>query len=241
MFDMFQNAGAQAALDLLKLGAAYKLQGRRDWRGLNVSIENRKGSRRYWKDPNSGDKGSNFMHHSYGYIRLTKGSDGDHLDVYLGPNIKAENVYIINQMKKPEGSTHGDGKRWTVYDEQKCMLGFNSAKEAKAAYIKQYNDPRFFGSLKVMPFPMFKMKALRSLVGGRHKIAEGAESITPVHRPEQPLEASSLIGVTRDLTTRHTGAVPSETIDRAFHFHVPAVDNEPAITNSQSAPSGLTI
>lgn len=134
-----------------KKHASYKLQGERKFRGLDVAIENKKGSKRYWHDPHGKERGSTLMHADYGYIRLTEGTDGDHVDVYLGPNEQAEEVYIIDQMKKPD---------FKEFDEQKCMLGFDSAEAAKALYLKQYDNPKFFGKMKAMPFEEFKMKVL---------------------------------------------------------------------------------
>lgn len=131
--------------------ASFKLDGERKFRGLDIAIENAKGSTRKWHDPFGKETGSTFMHYPYGYIRLTKGTDGDHVDVYIGPDEDAENVFVIDQMKKPDFKT---------FDEQKVMLGFKSAADAKAAYLKQYNDPGFFGSMKSMPFEEFKMKVL---------------------------------------------------------------------------------
>jgi len=138
----------------------FKLHGERMFKGLDIAIENRKGSKRSWYDPHGKEKGSTFMHFDYGYIRMTKGTDGDHVDVYLGPNEESDKVFLVDQMKKPEGEIKKDGVAWTKFDEQKVMLGFDSAEEAKAAYLKQYNDPRFFGSMKEMPFEEFKMKVL---------------------------------------------------------------------------------
>lgn len=140
--------------------SSYKLQGETNFNGLDIAIENKKGSRRYWHDANGKETGSTLMHHDYGYIRCTEGTDGDHVDVYVGPDSTAKTVFIVNQMKKPAGDIKKDNKPWTEFDEQKCMLGFASAEDAKAAYMKQYNDPRFFGSMKVMPFDEFKMKVL---------------------------------------------------------------------------------
>lgn len=131
--------------------ANFKLDGERKFRGLDVAIENKKGSKRSWYDPHGKEKGSTHMHYDYGYIRLTKGTDGDHVDVYIGPDEDAENVFIVDQMKKPD---------FKKFDEQKVMLGFKTEAEAKAAYLKQYNDPGFFGSIKTMPFEEFKTKVL---------------------------------------------------------------------------------
>jgi len=136
---------------LEKQAKAYRLQGETKFQGLDIAIENRKGSKRYWYDPHGKEQGSTHMHFDYGYIRKTKGTDGDHVDVYLGPNEASDRVFIINQMKKPG---------FDKFDEQKVMLGFDSAEEAKKAYLKQYDDPRFFGSMKEMTFSEFKTKVL---------------------------------------------------------------------------------
>jgi hypothetical protein len=135
----------------MRKSANLKLQGEFNFQGLSIAIENKKGSRRYWFDPHGDEKGSTYMHHDYGYIRRTKGTDGDHVDVYVGPNSESQKVFIIDQMKKPD---------FKEFDEQKCMLGFDSAKDAKAAYLKQYNDSRFFGSMREMSMDEFKKKVL---------------------------------------------------------------------------------
>ncbi len=87
----------------------------------------------------------------YGYIKMTKGSDGDHVDCYVGPHRDAKSAYIVHQMKAPEFKT---------YDEEKAMLGFNSTGEAKDAYLAHYNDKRFLGSMTTMPMEQFKDKVL---------------------------------------------------------------------------------
>lgn len=151
----------------------YKLQDRRTFGGLDISVENKKGSTRKWFDPHGKESGSTFMHYDYGYIRKTKGTDGDHVDVYVGPDEDADQVYVVNQMKKPD---------FKAFDEQKVMLGFKDAAQAKAAYLKQYNDPRFFGSMKSMPFEEFKSKVLlrenhgKKVAGTLAGIIEGAEA-----------------------------------------------------------------
>ncbi len=142
--------------------ANYKLQGERKFRGLDIAIENRKGSKRKWFDPHGKEKGSTHMYFDYGYIRLTEGTDGDHVDVYVGPNESAEKVFVVDQMKKPDFKT---------FDEQKVMLGFDSAEAAKKAYLRQYNDRRFFGSMKEMSFEEFKTKVLDKSNHGK-KIAK---------------------------------------------------------------------
>lgn len=136
--------------------SGHKLQGRTAFRGLNISIENKKGTIRSGVD-SDGHKWAIKMHYDYGYIRGTEGVDGDHVDCYIGDNIDAKNVYIIHQ-KIP-----GTDK----YDEDKCMLGFNTLADAKAAYLKQYDKPGFFGGVDTVPFELFKQKVLMKKYHGK--------------------------------------------------------------------------
>lgn len=130
--------------DLIK---ARKLHGRMSFQGLPISVENRAGSRRYWYDPAADEHGSTKMKYPYGYVRGTLGLDGDAVDVFVGPDESSDRVFVITQMKRPS---------FKEVDEQKVMLGFNSAKEAKQAYLKHFNDPRFFGSMKELSVSEFK-------------------------------------------------------------------------------------
>ena len=129
--------------------SGHKLQGRTTFQGMNISIENKKGSIRRGTD-SDGHKWAIKMHYDYGYIRGTEGADGDHVDCYLGGNEGAKKVYIIHQ-KIP-----GTDK----YDEDKCMLGFDTLEEAKAAYLKQYDKPGFFGGIDTVSVEVFKEKVL---------------------------------------------------------------------------------
>jgi Inorganic Pyrophosphatase/Protein of unknown function (DUF2786) len=134
----------QKSLVLLK---GYKLAYRTDFQGIPVSVENRKGSNRYWTDHNNGTKGKTKMRHPYGYVPGTEAADGDGVDVFLGPDKNATHAFVVRQMK-------ADGKS---YDEDKVMLGFNSPLEAKTAYLKHYNSPRFFGRLESYPMHQFRL------------------------------------------------------------------------------------
>lgn len=126
-----------------------KLHGRMEFQGLPISVENRAGSRRYWYDPAADEHGSTKMKYPYGYIRGTLGLDGDEVDVFVGPNTSSNKVFVVTQMTRPA---------FDKIDEQKVMLGFDSAKEAKEAYLQHFNDPKFFGSMKEMDIEEFKQK-----------------------------------------------------------------------------------
>ena len=131
-------------------GGGHPIDYKTTFQGMDITIENRKGSIRRWKDRN-GKTGEIKMTHAYGYIRGTQGVDGDHVDCFLGPNPDATHAYVIHAMAVP------DFKR---YDEDKVMLGFDSAEDAKRAFLENYTDPRFFGSMHTLPMDEFKKKAL---------------------------------------------------------------------------------
>lgn len=134
---------------VLYLAKSRKLHGRMVFQGLPVSIENRKGSVRKWYDPEADEHGTTKMEYPYGYVRGTLGLDGGEVDVFVGPNEESTRVFVVTQMTRPE---------FKEVDEQKVMLGFDSAEEAKAAYLRHFNDPRFFGSMKEFAIDEFKEK-----------------------------------------------------------------------------------
>ena len=98
--------------------------------GFDISIENPAGSTRSGTDA-QGNPWSVTMHNSYGYIRMTEGVDGDHIDIFLSDHIDDWNgtVYVVDQV-------NADGS----FDEHKVMYGFNSAEEAREAYLSNYSE-----------------------------------------------------------------------------------------------------
>lgn len=97
-------------------------------KGMEIAIENPKGSYRKFKNED-GTTGHVRMNNHYGYFNITKGKDGDAVDVFIGPSIdNFENVYCVDQNNK-----QGE------FDETKVMLGFTSKEEAKNAYMSNYS------------------------------------------------------------------------------------------------------
>lgn len=96
--------------------------------GFDVSIEQPAGSVRSGKDA-SGKEWSQVMNNTYGYIRGTKGVDGDHIDVFLGPDMNSDMVYVVDQVNT-------DGS----FDEHKVMMGFSSLEDARSAYLSNYEE-----------------------------------------------------------------------------------------------------
>lgn len=129
--------------------SGYPLHKRLKWNGLDISIENRKGSFRVDKQHNPPEWKTKMLC-DYGYIRGTEAVDGDHLDVFVGGDPNATSVFIINQNDPNTGK----------FDEQKCMLNFPNAAAAKKMYLNHYDSLKFFGSMKVLSVDEFIKKAL---------------------------------------------------------------------------------
>lgn len=96
--------------------------------GFDVSIEQPVGSVRSGKDAN-GKEWSVTMNNTYGYIRGTESVDGDHIDVFLGPDMNSDIVYVVDQVNT-------DGS----FDEHKVMMGFSSLEDARSAYLSNYEE-----------------------------------------------------------------------------------------------------
>lgn len=97
--------------------------------GLNITIENAKGATRSGKDA-SGKTWSCKLPEHYGYIKGSEGADGDHLDVYVGPHIKSDKVFVVNQIDLRTGK----------FDETKSLIGFRNLKHALETYAKAFSD-----------------------------------------------------------------------------------------------------
>jgi len=99
--------------------------------GLDISIENEKGSIRSGTDPD-GNEWSIKMKNDYGYIKGTVGKDKDHLDCFLSNDYKeGMPVFIVNQLTDKGG-----------FDEHKIMLGFENKEDAEKAYLDNYEKGR---------------------------------------------------------------------------------------------------
>jgi len=126
--------------------------------GLNLAIENPKGSVRSGKD-NLGEEWSITMLNDYGHIKGTTGADGDEVDIFIGPNLSSELVFVINQMSV-------DGS----FDEHKVMLGFDDAESAKMGYLSNYKAGwSGMGDVQEMSVDEFKLfldkQASQSIAG----------------------------------------------------------------------------
>jgi hypothetical protein len=151
----------------------YPFVGTINFRGLAVHVENKPGDVREGTSP-SGKKWRTHMKLPYGEFLGSLGTDGDKLDVYVGPHRKAPNVYVIHQ-------NHARGPKKGKYDEDKVMVGFESPEQAKAAYLAHYDSPQYFRSITTMSFPLFKRLITRKEVHGEKVAAIAMEDPELVH------------------------------------------------------------
>ena len=119
-------------------------KGRVSFQGLKIAVENPRGSWRRGVDP-GGKAWAVQMAHHYGYITRTVGADGEGVDVFIGPDLQSDQVFIVNQVI---------GGR---FDEHKVMLGFPSEETARQGYLASFEPGwKGLGSIKACTMADFK-------------------------------------------------------------------------------------
>lgn len=113
--------------------------------GLDIAVENPRGSERRGTDPDGNEWSHNMSDH-YGYIKRTTGADQEHIDTYVGKNPESENVFIVDQIDQGSGG----------FDEHKVMLGFNNQEEATTAYKSNFDKGWKVGPIRNMDMEQFK-------------------------------------------------------------------------------------
>jgi hypothetical protein len=116
------------------------------WKGLEIAIENPKGSVRRGVSA-SGKEWEREMACHYGYFRRTMGADGDQLDVYIGNHPDSEFVLVIKQV---------DQGNHEKFDEFKVVVGCLNRKEAKRLYLANYPAGWKCGPAAGMTVDLFK-------------------------------------------------------------------------------------
>lgn len=160
--------------------------------GLDISIENPRGSVRRGVDPTGKEWETELAHH-YGYIKGTVGRDKDHIDVFVGPE-QSERVYVIDQLDPKTGRL----------DEHKVMLGFRSPLDARLGYLANYDEtgPGRIGAITETSVTEFK----QWLKDGNTKKAFAGEVKDGV--PEVQEEGSQRKEEVPDLRAEGEGGVP---------------------------------
>ena len=143
--------------------------------GLEVSIENAKGSTRSGTAPD-GSTWSVKMPATYGDIKRTEGADGDAVDVYVGERLEAPTVWVVDQVDAETGK----------FDEHKAFLGFSSTEEVVKTYDAAFDDgkgPQRRRAILEVPFDSFKTwvreKYTKKAMGTHLGDVSGAVDRTP--------------------------------------------------------------
>lgn len=123
--------------------SADSVKKRIEFQGIPINIDRPRGFIMKGVD-DKGQPWSRTYKHNYGFIPRTLGGDDDGLDVFIGPDRKAEEAYWAIQ-SKPDGS----------FDEYKVFLGFPNRDAAIGAY-KAHIPKKFFSGLVTMKVDMMR-------------------------------------------------------------------------------------
>ena len=147
------------------------------FQGIKIHIENPKGSVRKGINEETGEHWSTKMFLPYGEIKNTEGVDGDPIDIFVGPDKDAKEIYIIHQKV--------DGK----FDEDKVFCGFSSKEYARLAFCAHYDKPEdFLGPITTMTIDDFKEKLKNHKPGTKLTSDGGVGSGIKGHRTVETKE-----------------------------------------------------
>ena len=159
-----EQATETAPSDAQKEAGNYR-KGKFTLHGMEISIETPKGAERSGVGAD-GQRWAVQMPASYGYIRRTEGADGEQVDVYVGPEPEAEQVFVVDQV---DADTQ-------AFDEHKVMVGYPDEAAATADYDAAFDDgrgPERRGAITPMGMEAFK------------RWLEEGDTRQPVALPEQ--------------------------------------------------------
>jgi hypothetical protein len=158
------------------------------WSGLDLTIENAKGSERSGTAPD-GKAWSVTMPADYGYFKRTESSDGDHVDFYMGDVPDSDYVLIVNQVD-PETQK---------LDEHKVIIGTTARGAALGIYRDGFSDGS--GNSRIGSFTETNVANLKAwLASGETKTPtqpidmpfakRKAETKAPAPKPDAPKRLS---------------------------------------------------
>ena len=124
--------------------------------GIPVDIERPKGTIKIFPD-----KSTQYYRVDYGSTPLAKGTDGDPLDVFVGPDKRSKRVFVVDKM---------DDKDHSKFEENKVMLGFKDRAGAREA--AKFHLGGTGGKIKEMP-----VGKLQAALGVEKRAAEFAPGI----------------------------------------------------------------
>lgn len=115
--------------DRQKEAGNYQMGHHRLKSGFDISIETPRGGTRKSKEDAPEQWVVPSMPAHYGYVKGIKGADGDHLDLFIGPEEDNGRFWVINQ-KNPDGT----------FDEHKLVTGVSSPEQAVQIYKDSFAD-----------------------------------------------------------------------------------------------------
>lgn len=189
--------------DAQKAAGNYE-KGKLRWHGLAIAIENPKGSERSGSGP-AGRPWRVKMPAHYGYVLGTEGRDGDHVDVYLGPDHDARTVFVVDQVDAKTGK----------FDEHKCLLSYPNKDAALADYEKAFSDGKAkdrIGTVTEMTVPQFTAwvrdgDTKKPLGSSRAGYADGGAVKMPL------IKSGSNAAVSKNVSTEmHAGRPQSQAV-----------------------------
>lgn len=188
--------------DAQKEAGNYK-KGHINVQGLDISVENPKGSTRSGTRED-GSTWSHEMSDHYGYVKRTTGADGEQIDVYIGPEPDAGTVYVVDQIDQ------GTGR----FDEHKAMIGYPSREAAREAYASNFDKDWKVGRITAMSMDEFKEfisdpKRSQFPASGINDGPNGPKPQTPYQKAKQKAELRNL----RDNRNQRPEPAPVEEID----------------------------
>lgn len=157
--------------------------------GLDIAVENPRGSERRGTDPD-GKEWAHTMSDHYGYIKKTTGADNEHIDTYIGRNPESEQIFVVDQIDQKTGG----------FDEHKVMMGFNSQEDAIKAYSSNFDDGWKVGPVRAMNKDEFK-SWLKD--GDTKKPADGTLTNEGTTQPQGKTEKVYTPGTNREIEVRH--------------------------------------
>jgi hypothetical protein len=215
LLDRYAAGASRDPSEAQKAAGNYR-KGHVNFHGLDISIENPKGSHREGIDPGGKPWKVQLPAH-YGYIKRTEGADGDHVDCYMGPDLASHTVFVVDQID------HRNGK----FDEHKVMLGYSDQDKALSDYKKAFSDGKGearIGAVTSMSIEKFKiwldrgdttvpLKPGKASIGANIKELKRPSKHAPSGRsPDQALAiALRIAGVPKRADGGHVGALRGDT------------------------------
>lgn len=131
-----------------------KLHSHIEFQDMDISVEVPAGGARRGVNKKTGQAWEHKIDDNYGYIKGTHSPDGEHLDCYVrkNPNKNAK-VYVMHQLSV-------DGSK---FDEDKVMLGYDTAAQARAAFKKYTFKPEtMYGGMTEFTLEHFRVIAYQA-------------------------------------------------------------------------------